>query len=181
MATAKMSELEHQARLELMIKEAAGKVVFNESIIQDNYKVTKATMHNSVKDLKDLVVYDSHSWLGDVVESYPSPVHNMDTDPYASFIHQGSDGSKGGVVYVDGTDSTARKWLAAFDAPNNKCYVECGPIGPTNWKVVEENLNQSGNLSSYNDPVLGGWAGAHVYRDPDGNVNQYHLYIAFSR
>ncbi|XP_074310322.1 uncharacterized protein LOC141646270 [Silene latifolia] len=161
-----------------MIKKVDGKeVVFDNSIIQDNHKVTVGVVYNTNKNRKDLVVYDTHSWSGDVTGAYPTVPYN-DTGRYEVFIHQGLEGSKGGVVYADGTDSTARKWLVAFDTPNNKCYVEAGPIGPTDWNVVEVHLNKSEGYSNYTDPAFGGKAAARVHSLDD--VTNRRLDVFFS-
>ncbi|XP_074310333.1 uncharacterized protein LOC141646287 [Silene latifolia] len=162
------------ATAKMMFKEVAEKeVVFDNSVIQDNHKVTLGILYNNNRNEKELVVYDTHNWSGDVTGAYPTiPFSNI--GEYEVFIHQGLEGSKGGVVYVDGTDTTSRKWLVAFDTPNNKCHVEAGPIGATDWNAVEVLLNQADTDSHHTDPVFEGRAAAR-FRGDDGNKRRLEV------
>nr|AET95868.1 Ah24 [Amaranthus hypochondriacus]AKO71445.1 Ah24 [Amaranthus hypochondriacus] len=65
-------------------------------------------------------------------------------------------GVKWGVAYADGPDSTARKWVVAFDTAAQKAYAEAGPTGPIDWNVVEVKLGFSGSKTEVEDPILGG-------------------------
>ncbi|KAL9247361.1 hypothetical protein vseg_020802 [Gypsophila vaccaria] len=122
--------------------------------------VTTGFVHNyQRKDPKELYLIEEHHWSGEVDGTAPFPPslgwHDSSTP---SFRHLGGvpEGSVVGVVYADGHDSTARKWLIAFDNPNRKVYVEAGPFGPVDWNVIKVKLDQCGARSEYLDPVLGG-------------------------
>ncbi|CAO2831654.1 unnamed protein product [Amaranthus hypochondriacus] len=71
-------------------------------------------------------------------------------------------GVKWGVAYVDGPDSTARKWVVAFDTAAQKAYAEAGPTGPIDWDAVEVKLGLSGSKSEVEDPILGGKCTAKI-------------------
>ncbi|XP_021730490.1 uncharacterized protein LOC110697422 [Chenopodium quinoa] len=124
--------------------------------------ITRGFIVNHHKKFAPLKLYDQHNWSGRPVPSYPEVVVYQQLDPPIPFKHQGPlpQGSRGGVVYADGVDSTARKWLVAFDLLKQKVYVEAGPIGPIDWNVVEVKLQASGDHKYYEDPVFGGKAEA---------------------
>ncbi|XP_021840040.1 jasmonate-induced protein homolog [Spinacia oleracea] len=131
--------------------------------------VTNGNLVNTIKDKAVLRIIDQHNWSGKPVPLYPEV---LPFGEVVQFEHRGPlpGGCKGGVVYADGTDSTARKWLVAFHIPNNeyhhsgdKVYVEAGPIGPIDWNVVEVKLDASEYTSSYVDPVFGGKAWAVIH------------------
>ncbi|KAK9690195.1 hypothetical protein RND81_09G110700 [Saponaria officinalis] len=111
------------------------------------------------KDNRELYKIDEHHWAGKSDENYPFPptIKHQPT-PIIPFKHSGPnpEGSVAGVVYADGHDSTARKWVIAFDTSRRKVYVEAGPIGPVDWGVIKVKLDQSGPNVEYLDPILGG-------------------------
>ncbi|XP_021725864.1 jasmonate-induced protein homolog [Chenopodium quinoa] len=122
--------------------------------------ITHGFIVNRHKNNVSLQILDQHNWSGNPVPSYPQTIV-VSQDPI-EFKHHGPlpEGSKGGVVYADGVDSTTRKWLVAFDLLKKKVYVEAGPIGPVDWNVIEVRLDASGNSSVSVDPVFGGRAEA---------------------
>ncbi|KMT09605.1 hypothetical protein BVRB_6g130590 [Beta vulgaris subsp. vulgaris] len=116
----------------------------------------------SGQDKLELQIIDEHNWSGRPREPYPQVIPAQ-IDP-VEFVHLGPtpQGSKAGVVYADGVDSTARKWLVAFDNQAKKVYVEAGPTGPVDWNVIEVKLDASEDVSKYQDPILGGKAVATI-------------------
>ncbi|XP_074281326.1 uncharacterized protein LOC141606189 [Silene latifolia] len=71
-------------------------------------------------------------------------------------------GVKFGLVYADGHDTTARKFVVAFDSASGKAYAEARPIGPVDWNVVEVKLGMAGEKTDYSDPILGGRTVAEI-------------------
>ncbi|KAL9240708.1 hypothetical protein vseg_014895 [Gypsophila vaccaria] len=76
------------------------------------------------------------------------------------------EGAKFGFEFVDGPDTTARKFVIAVDTKANKVYANSGPVGPIDWNVVEVDLDEGGAKAEYEDPILGGKVVASV----GGNV-----------
>lgn len=83
--------------------------------------VTNGNLVNTIKDKAVLRIIDQHNWSGKPVPLYPEV---LPFGEVVQFEHRGPlpGGCKGGVVYADGTDSTARKWLVAFHIPNNEYH-----------------------------------------------------------
>ncbi|KMT03438.1 hypothetical protein BVRB_8g191230 [Beta vulgaris subsp. vulgaris] len=122
--------------------------------------VTWGSIRNYHKEKATLQVIDQHDWSGK-----PRPYdHIPATSKSVAFRHTApvSEGSKAGVVYADGVENTARKWLVAFDGKAQKVFVDAGPTGPTHWENVEVRLNESGSVHRYQDPVFGGKAAAII-------------------
>ncbi|XP_048502599.2 uncharacterized protein LOC104895316 [Beta vulgaris subsp. vulgaris] len=158
MASAQVLNGEEQAIFDELISATLGKADVNsEPIIR---LVTLGFIKNYHKDKLALQIIDQHDWSGEPAKPYPQVIPAQ-VDP-VEFRHLGPvpQGSKAGVVYADGTDSTARKWLVAFDGQAKKVYVEAGPIGPVDWNVIEVKLDASEDVSKYQDPILGGKAAA---------------------
>uniref|UniRef100_A0A803MY98 Uncharacterized protein n=1 Tax=Chenopodium quinoa TaxID=63459 RepID=A0A803MY98_CHEQI len=68
------------------------------------------------------------------------------------------EGVKWGEYWANGAadDTTARKWVVAFDTTAGKAYIEAGPMGPVDWNVVEVKLIMSRCISKHTYPILGG-------------------------
>ncbi|XP_074281328.1 uncharacterized protein LOC141606190 [Silene latifolia] len=97
---------------------------------------------------------ERHFWHGRTLTNYPPlPVNTGVNTRQQGTLPQGV---KFGMVYADGDDTTARKFVVAFDSPAGKAYAEAGPIGPVDWNVVEVKLGMAGKKTEYNDNILGG-------------------------
>lgn len=94
----------------------------NKGDIQNNISRTIGYLDNYHKvPQTQLRLVEQYNWAGNSDPTCPIPP----TIPWrdrTQFRHQGPfpGGSVAGVVYSDGNDSTARKWLVAFDRPNQK-------------------------------------------------------------
>ncbi|XP_021725875.1 jasmonate-induced protein homolog [Chenopodium quinoa] len=163
-STALLSD-EEKAIFEELIKAARDKAALEPKVSAKEEVVSSGYISNRHKDPVTLRLHDQHNWSGNPVLSYPQFIPRQKHP--IEFKHQGPlpQGSKGGVVYADGDDSTARKWLIAFDYSNNKVYAEAEPIGDVDWNVIEVKLDASGESSLYEDPVLGGKAHAAINGD----------------
>ncbi|XP_056682811.1 uncharacterized protein [Spinacia oleracea] len=107
-----------------------------------------------------LHIIDTHFWSGRAISGFPALHKHF----YAVPKQQGTlpQGIKWGLVYADGDETTARKWVAAFDTTAGKAYAEAGPIGPVDWNVVEVKLDASESKSIYTDPIMGGITTAEI-------------------
>ncbi|KMT15123.1 hypothetical protein BVRB_3g062410 [Beta vulgaris subsp. vulgaris] len=107
-----------------------------------------------------LRMIESHFWVGRTVTNIP----NLASWTYAIPRQTGNllEAVRWGVVYADGTDSTARKWVVAFDSAAQKAYAEAGPFGPVDWNVVEVKLGLSESKVEYVDSALGGKTVAEI-------------------
>ncbi|XP_074274297.1 uncharacterized protein LOC141598517 [Silene latifolia] len=133
---------------------------------------TKATLHtrgfmwNGHKDAHtNLGLYDQHNWSGAPGNPPYPKVLEWSNPNHQKFEHQGvvPNGSKAGLVYTDAEEPPARRWVVAFDAVNNKVFVDAGSIGPTDWNVVEFRLDKDGaDYYEYVDPIFGGRAYATI-------------------
>ncbi|KMT16250.1 hypothetical protein BVRB_3g054040 [Beta vulgaris subsp. vulgaris] len=154
---------EEKAKFEELKEAASCKIALEAKVDVKKQAVTHGYIFNGLKDHAKLQMIDQHNWSGSSVQPYPQviPYHR---EP-AEFEHRGllPPGSKGAVLYADGANSTARKWLVAFDNPSKKVYVEAGPTGPVNWDVIEVKLDASESTSRFEDTVLGGKALAVNY------------------
>uniref|UniRef100_A0A803NDJ8 Uncharacterized protein n=2 Tax=Chenopodium quinoa TaxID=63459 RepID=A0A803NDJ8_CHEQI len=123
----------------------------NAQLLAGDVELTSPTTNFTDSKLTKL---DVHFWSGYTLTSFPDM--NRFTTYY--FREKGPlpQGVKWGYCYASGTDSTARKWVAAFDSAAGKAYCEAGPTGPVDWNVVEVKLNASGSSCEYVDPILGG-------------------------
>ncbi|KNA22148.1 hypothetical protein SOVF_036710 [Spinacia oleracea] len=121
--------------------------------------VLRTTTANFSKSAR-LHTIDRHFWSGRALTNFPA----LHQGYYAVPSQQGTlpQGVKWGIVYADGDDTTARKWVAAFDTATGQAYAEAGPIGPVDWNVIEVKLGMSGNKSEYTDPALGGTTSAEI-------------------
>ncbi|KAL9247362.1 hypothetical protein vseg_020803 [Gypsophila vaccaria] len=167
--------MEGEAILEKLVKEIteSGVVEANAGGGHGGITVTTGFLFNSQKGARKLDIIDEHHWSGELDETAPFPPSlewDLTTMP-PPFRHRGRipEGSVAGVVYADGHDSTARKWLIAFDNPNRKVYVEAGPAGLVDWNVIKVKLDQSGSRSHYEDPILGGLAHG-AFTEMENNV-----------
>ncbi|XP_021730452.1 jasmonate-induced protein homolog [Chenopodium quinoa] len=151
---------EKKAIFEELLKAARDKVALAPKVGAKEEVVSYGYISNRHKDN-----HDQHNLSGNPVPSYPQfiPLQKYPIE----FKHHGPlpQGSKGGVVYVDGAYSTARKWLIAFDYSNKKVYAEAGPIEDVDWNVIEVKLDASGDSSFHEDPALGGKAHAAINDD----------------
>ncbi|XP_021840608.1 uncharacterized protein [Spinacia oleracea] len=104
---------------------------------------------------------ETHFWNGRTLTNFPAlPINTGVAMRQAGPLPKGV---KWGIVYADGEDTTARKFIVAVDGPSGKIYVEAGPIGPVDWNVVEVKLDQhSGSKAETTDPILGGKIVAQV-------------------
>ncbi|XP_021744598.1 uncharacterized protein LOC110710581 [Chenopodium quinoa] len=99
---------------------------------------------------------DRRFWSGSVVTDRPT----LSSGYYTVLTQKGTkpEGVKWGQVWANGTadDTTARKWIVAFDTAAGKAYAEAGPMGPVDWNVIEVRLGLSGSKTEHTDPILGG-------------------------
>ena len=119
MASAQVLNGEEQAIFDELISATLGKA--DDVIVEPIMKlVTVGFIKNYHKDKLALQIIDQHDWSGEPARPYPQVIP-AEIDP-VEFVHLGPipQGSKAGVVYADGTDSTARKWLVAFDGQAKK-------------------------------------------------------------
>ncbi|KAK9725252.1 hypothetical protein RND81_05G131600 [Saponaria officinalis] len=104
---------------------------------------------------RSLVYYSEiHFWEGHSPYSYP----DLPVDSGVRVAQYGvlPVGVKVGLVFVDGHDSGSRRFVVAVDSPARKIYAETGSNGPVDWKAVEDKLGMAGDMTEFNDPVLGG-------------------------
>ncbi|XP_021725930.1 uncharacterized protein LOC110703576 [Chenopodium quinoa] len=144
------------AAIEEVMAKAKAKIASEGKVEAEVQSLTRGFLVNRTKDNITLQKVDEHNWSGKPVTSYPEFIPVQDEE--VRFDHRGPlpEGSVGGIVYADGTDSTARKWLVAFDTPKQKAYVEAGPMGEVDWNVIKVKLDASEYRSEYEDPILGG-------------------------
>ncbi|XP_021730323.1 uncharacterized protein LOC110697266 [Chenopodium quinoa] len=144
------------AAIEELMAKAKGKIASEGKVEAEEQSLTQGFLVNRTKNNVTLQKVGEYNWSGKPVTSYPEFIPVQDEE--VRFEHQGPlpEGSVGGIVYADGTESTSRKWLVAFDTPKKKAYVEAGPAGPVDWNVIKVKLDASGYRSEYEDPVLGG-------------------------
>ena len=121
MASGQVLNDEEQAIFDELISAALGKADVNTQPIIETY--TLGLIKNYHKDKLALQIIDQHDWSGRPREPYPQVIPAQ-IDP-VEFVHLGPvpEGSKAGVVYADGADSTARKWLVAFDNQAHKVRI----------------------------------------------------------
>ncbi|KAL9239319.1 hypothetical protein vseg_013654 [Gypsophila vaccaria] len=178
MASLQFPSLDDKAGLEKFMQEVAEKAALetDTGASQDNISTTFGFSYNFHKNANtDLQILDQHHWSGksDTNRPFRSPLKWRQLLALP-FKHEGPLplGSVAGVAYADGDDSTARKWLVAFDRVNSKVYVEAGPIGEIDWNVIKVRLDLSGNRSESVDQALGGKAVGFI----SGNL----LFVFFS-
>ncbi|XP_021776445.1 uncharacterized protein LOC110740272 [Chenopodium quinoa] len=86
--------------------------------------------------------------------------HPLSSGSHTILNHKGTEpeGVKWGEYWANGAadDTTARKWVVAFDTTAGKAYIEAGPMGPVDWNVVEVKLIMSRCISKHTYPILGG-------------------------
>uniref|UniRef100_A0A803MJD4 Uncharacterized protein n=1 Tax=Chenopodium quinoa TaxID=63459 RepID=A0A803MJD4_CHEQI len=86
---------------------------------------------------------DRHFWSGSVVTDRPT----LSSGYYTVLTQKGTkpEGVKWGQVWGNGAadDTTARKWIVAFDTAAGKAYAKAGPMGHVDWNVVEVELGMS--------------------------------------
>ncbi|KNA22147.1 hypothetical protein SOVF_036700 [Spinacia oleracea] len=161
-----MSEMEIQAQVgdEKLILELENNAANESDSIQlrssDSSQVVLYTTTANYSKSARLHTIDRHFWSGRALTNFPA----LPKGYYAVPRQQGTlpQGVKWGIVYADGDDTTARKWVVAFDTATGKAYAEAGPIGPVDWNVVEVKLGMSGSKSEYTDPALGGTTSAEI-------------------
>ncbi|XP_021725844.1 jasmonate-induced protein homolog [Chenopodium quinoa] len=149
---------DNNATFEEMMAVAREKAALEPKADDQEEAVTRGLIVNRQKNNLTMHLYDQHNWYGNPVPSFPSSII-IQMHP-VEFKHKGPlpQGSKGGVVYADQKSFPPRKWLLAFDLLKKKVYVEAGPIGPTDWNVVEVKLDASEDRSTYEDSIFGGKA-----------------------
>ncbi|KAL2941324.1 Jasmonate-induced protein-like protein [Bienertia sinuspersici] len=120
----------------------------------------------------------THDWKGHFTAN-PSETIGGEAD--GTFVHEGATsqgqlpvvvGSKGAVVYTTiDRMFPGLEYLLAWYKPENpsigitRVYVETGLPGKfvkMGWNVIEENLDKSGNTSSYKDDETGATAAAEI-------------------
>ncbi|CAO2831652.1 unnamed protein product [Amaranthus hypochondriacus] len=144
-------ELKKDSRAEATIGNVTAPL--SENTVSLKTKITNLTP-------KLVIRLDSHFWVGWSANSRPTL-----SPGYYTIITQKGElpaGVKWGICYADGEDTTARKWVVAFDTAAQKAYAEAGPTGPVDWNVVEVKLGFAGNKSEVVDPILGGKCTAEI-------------------
>ncbi|KAL9240705.1 hypothetical protein vseg_014893 [Gypsophila vaccaria] len=94
-----------------------------------------------------------HFWRGK-----PFSFPDVQSGTGATVVQTGGypEGAKFGIEFVDGPDTTARKFVIAVDTKAGKIYANSGPIGPIDWNVVEVELDEGRAEAEYDDLILGG-------------------------
>ncbi|XP_074310324.1 uncharacterized protein LOC141646272 [Silene latifolia] len=177
MAGQQCSSMDTKAAMAKYIKEMDSSAE-KKGVDQDKISITTGFMFNAHKvENTELHIIDQHHWSGKLDPEWPFlkvlPWKPLDVPP---FKHQGPlpTGSVAGIVYVESHDSTARKWLLAFDTVNFRVHVEAGPAGSVDWGKIKQKLDQSGRESEYADRVLGGRAFA-LYSTKSDNLFSFFL------
>ncbi|KAK9690191.1 hypothetical protein RND81_09G110300 [Saponaria officinalis] len=158
-----MGDVRSEARaiFEKLIKDSDSDVAEANTGNSDDVTITNGELSNYIKDNnRDLYKMFEHHCAGNSNETslIPLIVKHYPNQRVARFKHSGPnpEGSVAGVVYADGHDSSARKWLLAFDTSRRKIYVEAGSMGLVDWDEIKVKLDQSGSRSEYTDPIFGG-------------------------